>query len=68
MLDGGGIIELVVSAVHWENSQITMVGPWKRVDSIIHPSGRSLETIPTPPPLRSPGRIEYRLGSHNFFP
>ena len=31
---------------------------------MIHPSGRSLMTIPTPP-LRSHGRGDYCLGSHN---
>ena len=30
-------------------SQLTIFGPWKRMDSIPHPLGRSLITRPTPP-------------------
>ena len=30
-------------------SQITIIGPWKRVDSLLQPWGRSRTTRPTPP-------------------
>ena len=37
----------VVSCIPVNILQLTMFGPWKRVDSMSHPSGLSLKTSPT---------------------